>query len=97
MKQLTLATVAFERYAKRTRSVLAEMMHVVPSAALCALIERFYIRAVHQTRKGVQWYFDGLSVHPLCAKSESKILDIGWEDAAHGASSPRKRIQQRRF
>jgi transposase, IS5 family len=44
MKQLTLATVGFERYAKTTRRAvfLAEMDWVVPWSALCALIERFY-------------------------------------------------------
>ena len=44
MKQLTLATVGFERYAKTTRraAFLAEMERVVPWAALCALIEPFY-------------------------------------------------------
>src|ERR1700746_686459 len=44
MKQLTLATVGFERYAKTTRraAVLAEMEQVVPGAALCGLIEPFY-------------------------------------------------------
>ena len=44
MKQLTLATVGFERYAKTTRraAFLAEMERVVPWPALCALIEPFY-------------------------------------------------------
>ena len=44
MKQLTLAAVGFERYAKTTRRVafLAEMERVVPWSALCALIEPFY-------------------------------------------------------
>jgi IS5 family transposase len=44
MKQLTLATTGFERYAKTTRraTFLAEMEHVVPWSALCALIEPFY-------------------------------------------------------
>ena len=44
MKQLTLATAGFERYAKRTRraTFLAEMERVVPWPALCALIEPFY-------------------------------------------------------
>src|ERR1700761_2273126 len=44
MKQLTLATVGFERYAKTTRraAFLAEMEQVVPWAALCGLIEPFY-------------------------------------------------------
>jgi IS5 family transposase len=44
MKQLTLATVGFERYAKTTRraAFLAEMERVVPWSALCALIEPFY-------------------------------------------------------
>src|SRR3954451_19991430 len=44
MKQLTLATVGFERYAKVTRrpEFLAEMERVVPWSALCALIEPFY-------------------------------------------------------
>src|SRR5262249_57205152 len=44
MKQLTLATAGFERYAKRTRRAvfLAEMERVVPWSALCALIEPFY-------------------------------------------------------
>jgi len=44
MKQLTLATVGFERYAKTTRraAFLAEMELVVPWSALCALVEPFY-------------------------------------------------------
>jgi IS5 family transposase len=44
MKQLTLATAGFERYAKTTRraAFLAEMERVVPWSALCALIEPFY-------------------------------------------------------
>src|SRR5215468_2402786 len=44
MKQLTLATAGFERYAKTTRraAFLAEMEQVVPWAALCGLIEPFY-------------------------------------------------------
>jgi IS5 family transposase len=44
MKQLTLATVGFERYAKTTQrsAFLAEMERVVPWAALCGLIEAFY-------------------------------------------------------
>src|ERR1700760_1751965 len=44
MKQLTLATVGFDRYAKATRraAFLAEMERVVPWAGLCALIEPYY-------------------------------------------------------
>jgi transposase, IS5 family len=44
MKQLTLATVGFERYAKTTRraAFLAEMERVVPWPALCRLIEPVY-------------------------------------------------------
>jgi hypothetical protein len=44
MKQLTLAAVGFERYAKTTRRAgfLAEMERVVPWPALCALIEPVY-------------------------------------------------------
>src|SRR5262249_8098486 len=44
MKQLTLATTGFERYAKTTRraAFLAEMERVVAWSALCALIEPFY-------------------------------------------------------
>src|SRR5690349_9513520 len=44
MKQLTLATAGFDRYAKTTRraAFLAEMERVVPWSALCALIEPFY-------------------------------------------------------
>src|SRR5215469_10530933 len=44
MKQLTLAAVGFERYAKTTRraAFLAEMERVVPWSALCGLIEPFY-------------------------------------------------------
>src|SRR5215472_9546819 len=44
MKQVTLATVGFERYAKTTRraTFLDEMDRVVPWSALCALIEPFY-------------------------------------------------------
>src|SRR5262244_772122 len=47
MKQLTLAAVGFERYAKTTRraAFLAEMERVVPWSALCALIEPFYPKA----------------------------------------------------
>ena len=44
MKQLTLAAVGFDRYAKTTRraAFLTEMERVVPWSALCALIEPFY-------------------------------------------------------
>ena len=44
MKQLTLATAGFDRYAKTTRraTFLAEMERVVPWPALCGLIEPFY-------------------------------------------------------
>jgi IS5 family transposase len=44
MKQLTLASVGFDRYAKTPRraAFLAEMERVVPWSALCALIEPFY-------------------------------------------------------
>ena len=44
MKQLTLATVGFERYARTTRraAFLAEMERVVPWPALCALIDPHY-------------------------------------------------------
>jgi transposase, IS5 family len=44
MKQLTLAALGFERYAKTTRraAFLAEMEEVVPWLALCAVIEPFY-------------------------------------------------------
>jgi transposase, IS5 family len=44
MKQLTLAAVGFERYAKTTRraAFLREMEQVVPWPALCRLIEPYY-------------------------------------------------------
>src|SRR6266481_7409625 len=44
MKQMTLAAVGFERYAKTTRRAvfLGEMERVVPWPGLCALIEPFY-------------------------------------------------------
>jgi IS5 family transposase len=44
MKQLTLATAGFERYAKTTRraAFLAEMEQVVPWSALCELIAPVY-------------------------------------------------------
>jgi IS5 family transposase len=44
MKQLTLATAGFDRYAKTTRraAFLGEMERVVPWSALCGLIEPFY-------------------------------------------------------
>src|SRR5579863_2454675 len=47
MRQATLATAGFERYAKRTRraAFLEEMERVVPWPALCALIEPFYPKA----------------------------------------------------
>jgi IS5 family transposase len=46
MKQITLATAGFERYAKTTRraAFLAEMDRVVPWAELCALVEPVYPR-----------------------------------------------------
>ena len=49
MKQLTLATAGFERYAKTTRRAvfLAEMERVVPWRALCGLIEPFYPKPGH--------------------------------------------------
>jgi len=44
MRQITLATVGFERYARTTRraAFLAEMERVVPWAELCALVEPVY-------------------------------------------------------
>ena len=44
MKQLTLATAEFERYAKTTRraTFLAEMEQLVPFRRLCRLIEPVY-------------------------------------------------------
>jgi hypothetical protein len=44
MKQLTVATAGFDRYAKMTRraAFLSEMERVVPWPALCTLIEPFY-------------------------------------------------------
>src|SRR6516164_1471289 len=44
MKQLTLATAGFERYAKTTRRAgfLAEMERVVPWRELCRLVEGVY-------------------------------------------------------
>jgi len=44
MRQATLATAGFERYAKRTRraAFLDEMERIVPWSALCAQIEPFY-------------------------------------------------------
>ena len=47
MKQLTLATVGFERYAKTTRRAvfLAEMEQVVPWPALCRVIDPVYPKA----------------------------------------------------
>ena len=44
MKQLTLANVGFERFARTTRRAvfLAEMERVVPWPALCRLVEPFY-------------------------------------------------------
>ena len=44
MRQITLATAGFERYAKTTRRAvfLGEMERVVPWAALCGVIEPFY-------------------------------------------------------
>jgi transposase, IS5 family len=44
MKQKTLATLGFDKYAKTTRraAFLAEMQRVVPWAELCALIEPAY-------------------------------------------------------
>ncbi len=49
MKQLTLATVGFERYAETTRraAFLAEMERVVPWPALCGLVEPCYPRLGH--------------------------------------------------
>jgi IS5 family transposase len=47
MKQLTLATGVFERYAKPTRrsKFLAEMEKLVPWSELCALVEPVYPKA----------------------------------------------------
>jgi transposase, IS5 family len=44
MRQVTLATAGFDRYAKTTRraAFLLEMEQVVPWPALCALIEPYY-------------------------------------------------------
>ena len=47
MRQTTLATAGFDRYAKTTRrdGFLADMEAVVPWAAFCSLIEPFYPKA----------------------------------------------------
>ena len=47
MKQMTLSTGSFDRYAKTTRraAFLSEMDRVVPWSALCALIEPVYPKA----------------------------------------------------
>ena len=47
MKQMTLATAGFERYAKTTRRAefLAQMNHVVPWDKLCALVFPVYPKA----------------------------------------------------
>ena len=47
MRQLTLATVNFDKPHKQTRraAFLAEMIQVVPWRELCALIEPFYPKA----------------------------------------------------
>lgn len=47
MKQMTLSTGSFDRYAKTTRrtAFLAEMNRVVPWSVLCALIEPVYPKA----------------------------------------------------
>jgi IS5 family transposase len=47
MKQMTLSTGSFDRYAKTTRraAFLAEMNRVVPWKQLCALIEPVYPKA----------------------------------------------------
>ena len=44
MRQLTLATVGFEKHGKLTRraAFLAEMEEVVPWRELCAVVEPFY-------------------------------------------------------
>lgn len=49
MRQLSLATAGFERYARTTRraAFLAEMERVVPWLALCALIEPYYPKPGH--------------------------------------------------
>src|SRR5438105_5444459 len=56
MKQLTLATTGFERYAKTTRRAvfLAEMERVVPWSALYALIEPFYPKPGNGRPVGVE-------------------------------------------
>ena len=47
MRQLTLASVSFDKHSKQTRRAkfLAEMDQVVPWRQLCALIEPFYPRS----------------------------------------------------
>jgi IS5 family transposase len=58
MKQLTLAAVGFERYAKTTRraAFLFEMERGVPWPALCGLIEPFYPKAGNgRPPVGVEW------------------------------------------
>ena len=57
MKQLTLATASFERYAKTTRraAFLAEMEQVVPWSALCGLIEPFYPKPGTPSLRGAGW------------------------------------------
>jgi len=55
MKQMTLATAGFERFAKTTRRAvfLAEMERVVPWPALCGLIEPFYPKAGNGRQRAV--------------------------------------------
>jgi hypothetical protein len=73
MKQLTLAAVGFERYAKTTgrAAFLAEMERVVPWSALCALIEPSEAR---QDRMVGAIREFGFRI-PIVAESDGSVVD----------------------
>jgi hypothetical protein len=73
MKQLTLAAVGFERYAKTTgrAAFLAEMERVVPWSALCALIEPSEARQ-DQMVGAIREF--GFRI-PIVAESDGSVVD----------------------
>ncbi len=81
MKQLTLATAGFERYAETTRraAFLAEMERVVPWPALCALILPVHPKA----GQGLAAHRGGADAAPLLPPAVVRLADPAVEEALY--------------
>src|SRR3954453_3751838 len=91
MKQLPLAAVGFERYAKTTRraAFLGEMERVVPWSGLCALIEPFYLKPGNgRPPVGVERM---LRIYFL--QQWFNCADPGGEEALHDSVAMRRFVQ----